>query len=411
MHSTLVRLRSAAVALLVAPSLANPATAEFAVSANDGKVRLVEGKVEVIKDGQDSVAIIDLAAVPPEMITEIEAPASAIGPPLSVAISPAEDIALVTRAMKVDPADPTKQIPDDKLTVIELPAPAGGPAGTLKHITGEAQADKPKTPHVIATLQAGKGASGVSINRNGTLALVANRNEGTVSVFTVDGKKVAPVGENVRVGDEKSGPSHVVFSPDGRTALVTMDGENSNKIAVLSIDGTRVEYTKRDLNAGLRPYGLDMSSTGDVAVVANIGRGQGDADTISVIDMKAAPPRVANTVTVGQTPEGIKISPDGNYVAVTVMNGTNKPENSPFYNANGLLQVYARQGTSLAKVAEAPIGKWCQGVAWNSKSDMIVAQCMVEQEILAFTFSGSRLDKAGVIKTKAAPAAIRTAEK
>ena len=395
MHRTWVRLRAGAIALLVVPSLSVAAIAELAVSANDGKVRLVDGKIEVIKDGQDTVTIIDLAAFPPKAMAEIEAPTSAIGPPLSVAISPAENIALVTGAMTVDPTDPTKQIPDDKLTVIELPAPA----------------DKPKTPQVIATLQAGKGASGVSINRQGTLALVANRNEGTISVFAIDGKKVAPVGEKVRVGDEKSGPSHVVFSPDGSTALVTMDGENSNKIAVVAIDGTKVEYTKRDMNAGLRPYGLDMSSAGDVAVVANIGRGQGDADTISVIDMKATPPRVVNTVTVGQTPEGIKISPDGNYVAVTVMNGTNKPENSPFYNPNGLLHVYARQGTSLTKVAEAPIGKWCQGVAWNSKSDMILAQCMVEQEVLAFTFSGSRLENAGVIKTKAAPAAIRTAEK
>ena len=313
----------------------------------------------------------------------------------SVAISPTEDIALATGAMKIDPGDPTRQIPDDTLTVIELPLPA----------------DKLKAPQVIATLRAGKGASGVSINKSGTLALVANRNEGTISVFSVNGDKVEPAGETVRVGDDKSGPSHVVFSPDGKTALVTMDGENSHKIAVLSIDGTKVEYTKRDMNAGLRPYGLDMSSAADVAVVANIGRGQGDADTISVIDMNASPPRVVNTLTVGQTPEGIKLSPDGNYVAVTVMNGTNKSENSPFYNPNGLLQVYARQGTNLTKVAEAPVGKWCQGVAWNSTSDMVLVQCMVEQEILTFSFSGSGLQKTGVIKTKGGPAAIRTAEK
>ncbi len=31
------------------------------------------------------------------------------------------------------------------------------------------------------------------------------------------------------------------------------------------------------------------------------GRGQGDSDTISLIDLKANPPRVVDTVTVGQT--------------------------------------------------------------------------------------------------------------
>jgi hypothetical protein len=62
MHRTVARLRALAVALLVVPSLIMPARAELAVSANDGKVRLVDGKVEAVKDGKDTIAIIDLAA-------------------------------------------------------------------------------------------------------------------------------------------------------------------------------------------------------------------------------------------------------------------------------------------------------------------------------------------------------------
>jgi hypothetical protein len=69
------------------------------------------------------------------------------------------------------------------------------------------------------------------------------------------------------------------------------------------------------------------------------------------------------------------------------------------------------RGRALICRREAPVGKWCQGVAWNSKSDVVLVQCMVEQEILAFNFSGARLDKAGVVKTSGGPAAIRTAEK
>jgi DNA-binding beta-propeller fold protein YncE len=78
--------------------------------------------------------------------------------------------------------------------------------------------------------------------------------------------------------------------------------------------------------------------------------GGGDADTISVIDLKLDPPRVVNSYTVGQTPEGLKMSPDGKFVAVTVMNGSNKPLDSPFFNTTGLLQVWARNGTQLSKV-------------------------------------------------------------
>jgi DNA-binding beta-propeller fold protein YncE len=254
------------------------------------------------------------------------------------------------------------------------------------------------------------GAAGVSINKAGTLALVANRDEGTVSVFTINASTVTAAGK-VKVGEEKSGPSSVVFSPDGRRAFVTRDKDH--RIVVLSIDGSKVEVTKREISAGLRPYGLDVAAKGDVAVVANIGTGGGDADTISVIDLKLEPPRVVNTYTVGQTPEGIKISPDAKFVAVVVNNGSNKSVNSPFFNSNAVLQIWARNATQLTKAAELPMGRWCQGIAWSSDSKTLLVQCMVEQEISIIRFSGlagRSLQKMGSIKTKGGPAGIRTSE-
>jgi hypothetical protein len=83
---------------------------------------------------------------------------------------------------------------------------------------------------------------------------VANRAEGSVSGFTIQGPTVAP-SSVVRLGDDKSGPSQPAFTRDGRAALVTRDGDSF--ISVLSVDGTKVEHSKRDLSAGLRPYGLD----------------------------------------------------------------------------------------------------------------------------------------------------------
>src|SRR5262249_20492504 len=226
---------------------------------------------------------------------------------------------------------------------------------------------------------------------------------------TISGTTVTPAG-TVRIGTPDSGPCHVVFTPDGKSALVTRDGDS--RISVLSIDGSKVEVTKREIAAGLRPYGIDISPKCEVAVVANIGVGGGDADTISVIDLKLDPPRVINTYTVGQTPEGIKMSPDGKYVAVTVMNGSNKAPNSPFFNDRGLLQVWSRTGTQLAKAGEMGIGRWCQGIAWATNGKTLLAQCMVEEEIIIARFSGlsgKSLQRAGVIKTKGGPAGIGTA--
>ncbi len=404
-------MRSIAFAAVVVALAATPAAAEFAVSANDGKVKLVNGVATTVKDGKDTITIIELSANPPKIVAEFEAPASVAGPPTSVAVAPNGSIALVTAAEKYDPADGTKRIPNDVVSVIDLTTATPTLVERGKALVSKA-APAPVQVKVIATLTAGKGAAGVSFNKAGTLALVANRAEGTVSIFTIAGKTVTAAGK-VELGNPNSGPSAVSFTPDGKQAFVTLDGETANKIAVLTIDGTKVEYAKRDMNAGLRPYGMDIARAGDVAVVANIGRGNGDSDTISVIDMKLNPPRVVNTITVGQTPEGIKMSPDGKLVAVTVMNGSNKPETSPYFNKQGLLQIYARTGTQLNKLAEVQIGKWCQGIAWSSNSKKILAQCMVEEEIQVFSFAGitsKSLNKVGVIKTKGGPAGIRTAE-
>jgi DNA-binding beta-propeller fold protein YncE len=192
-------------------------------------------------------------------------------------------------------------------------------------------------------------------------------------------------------------------------ALVSRDGDH--KISVLSIDGTKVEYTKRDLNAGLRPYGIDVSSKGDFAAVANIGIGQGDTDTVSLIDVRARPPRVVDTISVGQTPEGVKVSPDGSIIAAVVMNGSNKAKESPFYNDGGRLVLLRANGMKLSKVAEAPIGHWSQGAAFSSDGKTILVGNMVEHDIQVFSWDGNGLKEVARLKVNGGPAAVRTAEK
>jgi DNA-binding beta-propeller fold protein YncE len=369
---------------------AGSALAQIAVSVNDSKMVLDNGVPKVVANPQpDTVAIIDMKTMPPKLLDEINAPASVAGPPLSVAVMPDETLALVTAAMKISATDATKVVPDNRMSVIDL---------TMR------------PPQVIATLTTGASPAGVSINRAGTLALVANRADCTVSVFSIAVKTVTPVGTVSLGGAPDCGASHVAISPDGRTALVTRD--NDHKISVLAIDGTKVEYTKRDMNPGLRPYGLDICVPGSIAVVANIGVGQGDADTISVIDMTAKPVRIIETLTVGQTPEGIKCSPDGSYVAVVVMNGSNKAKESPFYNPNGKLVLYMVAGKTLQKFGELPIGNWSQGVAFAPDGLTVLVQNMVQKDIQVFRIDGMRLVDTGQrIALKGGGAAIRTADK
>jgi DNA-binding beta-propeller fold protein YncE len=376
------------VALLV---VAAAAGAELAVSANDNKVMNVNGTVKVVPNApSDTVAIIDLKASPPRVIAEVNAPASVVGPPLSVAITPDESLALVTASSKVDPNDATKQTPDNRVSVIDL---------------------KASPPRVIATTEAGKAAAGISINRQGTLALVSNIVDGTVSVFGIQGKTVTPLG-TVEVGGEKAGGGMVAITPDGKTALVSR--QLDNKISILAIDGTKVEYTKRDMTAGVRPIVLDIASNGAFAVVGSLaGAASGDNDSISLIDLTAKPPRVVDTVGVlGPTAEGLKIAPDSSVVAVVVHNGSNRATDSPFYHNAGKLVIARINGKTLSRVAEAPIGRWSQGVAFSADSKTLLVGNMIEKDYWVFSWDGQTLKDTGQrVKMNGGPAAIRTVEK
>ncbi|HEY7649041.1 MAG TPA: beta-propeller fold lactonase family protein [Methylomirabilota bacterium] len=376
------------VALL---AVAAAASAELAVSANDNKVVNVNGTVKVVPNApSDTVAIIDLKASPPRVIAEVNAPASVVGPPLSVAITPDESLALVTASSKVDPNDHTKATPDNRVSVIDL---------------------KASPPRVIATTEAGKAAAGISINRQGTLALVSNMVDGTVSVFGIQGKTVTPLG-TVEVGGEKAGGGMVAITPDGKTALVSR--QLDNKVSVLAIDGTKVEYTKRDMTAGVRPIVLDIASNGAFAVVGSLaGATSGDNDSVSLIDLTAKPPRVVDTVGVlGPTAEGLKIAPDSSVVAVVVHNGSNRATDSPFYHSAGKLVIARINGKTLSRVAEAPIGRWSQGVAFSADSKTLLVGNMIEKDYWVFSWDGQTLRDTGQrVKMNGGPAAIRTVEK
>jgi DNA-binding beta-propeller fold protein YncE len=365
--------------------IAAPAAAQLAVSANDNKQVNVAGIGSVVANpAPDSVSVIDLGVFPPRIIGEVAVPVSLVGPPSSVAVAPDESFALVSAAMKKDPADATKVIPDNRLSVIDLKA--------LK---------------VVQTLEAGAGASGVAINRAGTLALVANRNEGTVSVFTVRGMTLAPAGK-IALGARDSGPSAVKFTPDGKRALVTRDGDST--ITMLAVDGDKVSASGRNLFAGIRPYGADITPDGRYAVTANVGRGQGDYDTVSLIDLSLNPPRTVDTITVGPTPEGLTIAPNGKYAVVVVHDGSAQPPSSPFYNAFGKVVLLGISSGRLTKLSEERTGRWSQGSAFTPDSQTVLVQNMVEKDIQVFRIELDQLrDTWHRIKLPGGGAAMGTA--
>ena len=372
-------------AVILGTALAGPTHADIALSSNDAHTVLVNGaQVAPPEASADTLSVIDLLQSPPKITDTVEIPGSVVGPPTAVAVSKDETFAIVTAATRADPGGAMGISPDNQLTVVDLTA---------------------KPPMAVQRLRAGAGAGSVRISPDGTLALVANRVAGTVSVFTITDRRLTPAG-TVQVGIG-SMPSGIAFSGDGKSALVTRYGDN--QVMVLNIDGPNVTVDPRPITTGVAPYTIDTSPDGTLAAVSNMGRGDGDADTVSLIDLSTRPFRTIHTQTVGRSPEGLRWAPDGRFLAVATLEGTTRPAGDPFLGEHGRLSIYELADRRLRPVAEASIGRWSQGIAFSRDSRTLLVQNMVERSIQVFRWDGAKLWPGVTLDMGAGPAAIGTA--
>jgi WD40 repeat protein len=372
-------------ACLLATTLA--ARADLVLSSNDGHTVMDAQKNQVTPNPvkPDTVSLIDVSRYPPTIKATIEVPGSVVGPPSAAWIAKDESWAIVTSATKVDPAGKGGIGPDDRVSVIDLTA---------------------SPPKIVQSTNAGNGATTVRLSPDGMLALIANRSEGSFSVFSVKDKRLTPVGK-VDLGNKASLPSSIVFV-NATTALLTRGGDNM--VNVLHISGTTVTVDPRPITTGMSPYTMDINAKGTLAAVSNMGRGDGDEDTLSLIDLTGKTFRTVASFGVGSGPEPMKFSPDGKYLAVGAENGSTKLPSNPFYHDKALIAIYAVQGTTLKKLAEAPVGAWAEAIAFSRDGKTLLVQSMQDREINVFRWDGKKLTqgKSLVIKD-AGPESFATA--
>jgi len=264
-------------------------------------------------------------------------------------------------------------------------------------------------PAQIATVQVGKQPSGLSINKAGNLALIANRADNSISVVSIQGKEVKLV-DTVPMGEQVS---HVVFTPDGKRALVAKFP--GHKIALLDVDGQKVTYGKYDMPVGLWPYNVDVTPNGAIAITAdngNSGSPDGHIDTVSVIDLEATPPRVIDRVVVGDAPEGLAISPKGDLAVAVLLRGSNQAWNSWFYNRNGSVVVLKIDGKKVTKLDEVEVRGLPEGVVWSADGKYLYVGNYMDSDVSILkveeTKKGVRVINTGKsLKLPGQPASMR----
>ena len=388
----LSRLAGCAVAAAAILAFAGIARAQqLMIVGNDQKPHFADGKVTMGEPGKDTLSILDISKpASPRIAATIPLDNTIVGPPTNLAITPSRDLALVADTMKGVPKDNAFAIaPDNRLFVIDLTA---------------------NPPAVINTLTLGNAPTGLAISPDGKWALVCNRDDGTISVLSINGKDVK-VTDTVTVGAAADKVSAVAISPDGKTALAVKPG--TDKVAVLTIDNGKVTYdAKNDLPANNYPYNVAITPNGQLALIANTGGGgssDGNVDTVSVVDMTAKPIHIIDHITVGDSPEGLAISPTGNIAVTVEARGSNRTKDTWYYHPGGAVSVLRIDGKKVTRAGEVTVGALPEGAAFSADGSHIYVGNFIDSDLSLLQVMDDKVTDTGQrFKLPGQPASIRS---
>jgi DNA-binding beta-propeller fold protein YncE len=381
---------AAVLAVYLLGGAVSPAFGQILIVGNDEKQGWDENAKPIFREpGKDTLSVLDISKPDaPRVATTIPLMNSVVGPPTNLAIAPAGDIALVANSLEpVIQGWGHRLEPDNKVFLVDL---------------------KTNPPSVIGTINVGKQPSGMAISPKGDLALVANRADGTISVLSIRGKDVLVV-DTVPVGAATDSVSAVAITPDGKHALAAKAA--ANKVALLTIDGGKVSYDKRDLPTGIFPYNVAVTPDGKLALTVDNGNGggsDGNAKTVSVIDLEANPPRVIDHVTVGDSPEGLAIGPKGDIAVSVEARGSNMPKTAFFYHPAGAVTALRIDGKKVTNVGDVKVGALPEAVAFSPDGQYVYVGNFIDGDLWVLRVDGSKLtDTSQRIKLPGHPASMR----
>ncbi len=313
---------------------------------------------------------------------------SVIGPPTALAVSPSGNAAFVVESRK--PAAPgattmNDLAPGQLITPIDL--------------------SDPFQPKVLPGIDIGVKPTAVDVHPDGDLVAVVTATPGRKLVIArCDGPRIDP--EGILAWDllgspdlAKADPVSVAWHPSGRYVAVTIASRDEVAFyevarngggGVLGIApwGDPVKVGKHPFMGRFTPDGRHFISSnlhwGDDVENYLVGAPPGTLSVVRLSDVPTAVPpdggkapvvshSVVNTATVGISPEGLAISPDGRFVATANLRRSMLPASDPRMQAGSvtLLGFNAESG-ELTVHDEAAINAMPEGLAFDAAGRHII---------------------------------------
>ena len=185
------------------------------------------------------------------------------------------------------------------------------------------------------------------------------------------------VGNDEKLGTDAQGKT--VVNPTGKDTVLIIDlakPEDPKIIATLQLENSIVGP----------PVNLAISPKGDIALVAdsmtvaeeNGTRKLVPTDKLFVIDMKASPPKLAQSVTLGKQPSGLSFSPKGDMALVA-------------NRADGTVSVLKIEGTQVTQTGTVQVAPGVSHVQFTPDGKRALALKSPDNKVAVLDIDGDKV--------------------
>ena len=195
--------------------------------------------------------------------------------------------------------------------------------------------------------------------------------------------------ERVTVAKPEDSLADVEISPDGKLGLVTLNKANEVLLLSLNLQGHPTVIDR--VSKGSGPYAARFLPDGRGAAIANVV-----SNEVVFLSIKPDGFQVTQSVQVGWIPEGIDVSPDGEWIAVSCVEGGNLTDKThPHYGRPGQVYLLRRNGQGYSQAGVLEVGGGPQAAVFSPDGNFLLVANTGAGRLLLFRREPERFVNTG----------------